>query len=188
MHANHILGGGGCFFFLFFLLLSFLLIPALSPSAHVGTEEEMESSKAGAGRESTEGLHGSCSELQCCPRCSSPPTPADFGPALPVLLPAAQSTPGIGRENRGHSQPRFINTFHFSTGHFTVPNFPGNVHNMVGLHQRRMTIRRIFFSPSPPLGVPFWNKIPKLAHQKAKKKRNEAPGACCNHTGSSCHR
>lgn len=45
-----------------------------------------------------------------------------------------------------------------------------------GLHQRRMTVRRIFFyfpPPSLPLAVPFWKKILKLAHRMLTKKQRK---------------
>lgn len=134
MHANHSWGG---LFFLPFSFFSFLPIPALSPSAHVGTKRKWNYRKQAPDGRAQKGLHGSCSELQRCPRCSSPPTPADFGPALPVLLPPAESTPGTGRENRGHGQPRFIDTVSFQHRPFHSSKFSRECSQHGGLAQEK---------------------------------------------------
>lgn len=49
--------------------------------------------------------------------------------------------------------------------------FQGMFTTWWGLHQRKMTILRIFFSP--PLAVPFWKKILKLAHRMLTKKQRK---------------
>lgn len=150
-----IIAGGGLFF-LPFSFFSFLPIPALSPSAHVGTKRKWNYRKQAPDGRAQRGCTGAAAS------CNA----ALAAPLLPHLQTSDQhylccSLQQRARRGQGEKTGDTANHVsqtrsHFSTGHFTVPNFPGNAHNMVGLHKRRMTIcRLVFFFPSPSLSSPF---------------------------------
>lgn len=110
---------------------------------------------------------------------------------VPTLLPPIQCTYGRGREKEGTGTANWIlghaiKTVIFRHRPFHSPKFCRGCSQHGGFAPEKDDNSQDFFFP---FAVPFWNKIPKLAHQMLtrKQKRNEPSDASCNHTSFSFH-